>query len=545
VKLTYTDKQHAYYLDGKRCKSVTALAKIPDDTFRLALWQRRQVAIGLSASPHLIESVAAHHTDNNKLDELCDAAMTAAGSGEAAERGTTAHRVTERVDRGEAIIETPVARSIAEAWSNLLAAAGLEAVPELTERIIVYPSERVCGKFDRILRRLDTGDLIMADLKTGASAIRYPHGPAIQLALYANAPLVADPWLGIDGETTSFNPLPHNLDRDRGLIIHMAADEPAALYVVDIAAGWKCVNEIVFPTVKWRNKKSLIRPMVEQPVPSAEELAQPAAAKPVATAYLASGEPVERGLITALVRRIRTLIEKHPDLAQQVADRWPQGVAPLRAGGQSHADLERVRKLLDTVERQGLALTTPAEGPDVDQETIDRLAERMANLTQPWEADRLNTIARQAEEAGVEIGVRRRPTMRRALITEALLSIVETMVDDVPAVLRDRLLDFEGVPYALLNPALTIGEIAGRLTVEQASTILARVNLNPIEPEAIEKVKAFRAQLTIDGAEEPLPEPPPRKKAPAKRDRTKKAPAKKVPAKRVTKKRKPTKKAVG
>jgi hypothetical protein len=48
VKLRYDDKQHAYWLDGRRCKGVTTVAKIPEDTYRLSLWSQRQVAIGVA-----------------------------------------------------------------------------------------------------------------------------------------------------------------------------------------------------------------------------------------------------------------------------------------------------------------------------------------------------------------------------------------------------------------------------------------------------------------------------------------------------------------
>lgn len=265
MKLSYNDKKHQYWLtqgsSKKRCKSVTALAKIPDDEFHLTAWKMRMVAVGLAKSKHLLESVAAHHSDKSKLNDLVEQAMDAAGAGEAAERGTTTHRVAERADKGEAIIETETSIKVRENWEKVLRDAQLTVVPELTERAIVYPDRLLCGKFDRILRRAD-GTLVLADLKSGQNAVAFPHSVAIQLALYANAPLIAAPFDGLDGETEIFEPLPNELDRRTALIIHMPSpDKPAEIHEVNILAGWKAVNQIIWPTLEWRGRRDLTRPL--------------------------------------------------------------------------------------------------------------------------------------------------------------------------------------------------------------------------------------------------------------------------------------------
>lgn len=258
MKLKYSDRVHGYWLDGRRCTSVTAIAKIPDSTFGLDSWRKRQVALGLAREPGLVESVAAHHTDTNKLDELCEQAMAAAGAWEAAERGTAAHRVTERVDRGEDMIETPTSRIIADVWARLLDAAGLEVVPEMVERVVVYPEQLICGKFDRFFRRKKDGRLVVGDLKTGDGAVRYPHSVSVQLAAYANAPLLAGRWDGIDGETETFEPL-NDVDRDVGYIIFLPGEGRAQVIPVDIAAGYETLQQIIFPILRWRQRKDLLR----------------------------------------------------------------------------------------------------------------------------------------------------------------------------------------------------------------------------------------------------------------------------------------------
>lgn len=265
MKLKYVDRIHAYYLDGKRCKGVSTCAKIPDDQYALDQWRKRQVAIGLAKAPHLLESVAAHYTENGKLNELCEEAMVIAGASDAAHSGTAAHRVTENVDTGKEQILTKTGIAVAANWKQALAIAGLEIVHDLIEQVVVYPEERICGRYDRIARRLSDGALVPVDLKTGQSAINYPHSVATQLAMYANAPLMARLPDGLDGVTEEFTTLPADLDRSVGYMIHMPADGETTVYTVNLKLGWKAVEQIVFPALRWRalpNSK-LIKPIVK------------------------------------------------------------------------------------------------------------------------------------------------------------------------------------------------------------------------------------------------------------------------------------------
>jgi hypothetical protein len=257
LKLKYVDKDHSYFLDGRRCKSVTALAKIPDDTYHLDKWTNRKVAVGLSRRKDLLESVASHHTDDRKLDVLCEQAKEAAGAGQAAEWGTAAHRVTERVDMGLELIDTERTVQIKNTWLGALSNAKLTVVPELCERVVLYPERYLAGKFDRILRRED-GSHVLADLKTGKDVTKYPHAIAIQLALYANAPLMAEAFDGLDGETDVFEPLPTDLDRDTALIIHMPMPDKATIYTIDIRAGQETVEQIIWPILAWRARTGLV-----------------------------------------------------------------------------------------------------------------------------------------------------------------------------------------------------------------------------------------------------------------------------------------------
>lgn len=260
MKLTYNDEQHAYWLDGNRCKSVTAVAKIPDDTYALDQWRKRQVAIGLALSPPLVERVAAHYDDRKQLDRIAEEAMTVAKAHEAGGRGVAAHRITERLDLEQLVIDTPLSDAVKAAWTEALTNAQLGVVPEYIERIVVYPEQRIAGRFDRIFRRPD-GSLVIGDLKTGERAVDYPHSIACQLALYAHAPLMAGPIPNGGGSTEQFEPLPDELNRRRGVVIHLTAGGTVDVYEIDIDAGWGVCERIIFPVLEWRRHSGLIVPL--------------------------------------------------------------------------------------------------------------------------------------------------------------------------------------------------------------------------------------------------------------------------------------------
>jgi hypothetical protein len=355
-KLKYVDKNHAYYLDGKRAKSVTTVAKVPEDGYALELWSKRMVAIGLASSPELIESVAAHFDDRDKLNELVEEAETVARSHAAATRGTAMHRVTERADRGEAMLLTDLLADTVTAWRNALDVAGYEVVPEYIERAVVYPKERICGRFDRIVRRKADGLLRILDLKSGDRALKYPHSIAIQLALYANAPWMAAAWDGESGETTEFEPLPDGLDREIGLVLHMPEPGRVAIGKVNIAAGWEIAHRAVFPILDWRDLDDLVT-VVELELPN-EGPADPfeglngeavttsssslqAAPPPTPPAPPAGTSPHAR--VEWIATRIGQL---PPAQVQLLTTRWPAGVptpkAMRAAGERDYTDPEVV-----------------------------------------------------------------------------------------------------------------------------------------------------------------------------------------------------------
>lgn len=320
MKLQYNDRQHAYYLDGKRLKSVTAVAKVPDDTFALQAWGKRMVAIGVAANPALVDQVAAHADDRDKLDAIVEEAMVWARAHAGAARGTATHSITEKVDAGATLLDTGLTRLVREQWTGLLAEHDISIV--MSERIVVWPEHGIAGRFDRIVRW--RGGLFVLDIKTGK--VDYPHSMAVQLAAYACAPLVAGE-LDAQGCTTEFDALPAGLDTGVGLIAHMPADGAQSLHTVDIAAGAEVWRSICLPTLAWRKRTGLLQPVTAD---SASVAAVPA---------------------SAIRDRLAWIKEHTPAALAAIAAQWPAGVpTPKQADAYTPAQADTLNDLIGRIE---------------------------------------------------------------------------------------------------------------------------------------------------------------------------------------------------
>ncbi len=332
----YDDRLHGYWIDGHRCKSITTVAKIPDDTYNLDQWRKREVVRGIAFEPALIERAAAHHDDRDQLNRIAEEALAVAKTHHKAERGTAAHRITERVDLGELIIDTPLARAVQTAWTKALDAAGLTILPEYVERIVVYPDRKIAGRFDRIARRRSDHQLVVVDLKTGTGAIRYPHSTAIQLAMYANAPLLVGPLE--DGVATSTEKMP-DVDKRWAYIIHMPSDAVVAVHKIDIRAGWEICRRAIFPILEWRNNRQLTRDIGSTPVTLPH--------------LIASADRIE------WIRERLGVLRPDPRARDLVILNWPSGVSPKPPW--SDGDIEQLDHTLTSVETAVSASFPPAD----------------------------------------------------------------------------------------------------------------------------------------------------------------------------------------
>lgn len=250
-RLVYNDSTHAYTLNGRRAKSVTAVAKIAPDSFALEQWRKRQVAIGLTLDKRLIERVAVDVDNKEAVDIVCEAAMEVAGAHHAAHRGTQRHRASELSDLGERLL-TEQQQQDAAAWQRTLDAYGIEILPNFVEGFAIWPEQVVVGRFDRIARY--QGRLVVVDLKSGENAVKYPQSTAVQMSLYANAPLisVSAVTVGDRSTVTQWAPPPADLDLKTGYVVLLGDGmDVGKLYEINIEYGLEGARHAL-SLVQWR-----------------------------------------------------------------------------------------------------------------------------------------------------------------------------------------------------------------------------------------------------------------------------------------------------
>lgn len=219
-----------------------------EDKYNLSRWQQRMVAIGMADRPDLVLAAGAHRDDRNELARIVDQAMDAAQAHAAAGVGTSLHRLTEQLDRGQ--IPGPVPEAYrADLDAYAAATAKLEIVD--IERFSVLDELKIGGTPDRTVRYQGRG--YIADIKTGSvefGALKI----AMQLAVYSRSVLY-------DPATRERTPL--EVDQDRAIVIHLPAGQGRCeLLWVDIAAGWEAV-QVATQVRQWRKRRGLLTPLTD------------------------------------------------------------------------------------------------------------------------------------------------------------------------------------------------------------------------------------------------------------------------------------------
>lgn len=202
----------------RRC---TTFIDVLADRWALELWKQRQVADGLARRPDLVLKAASAAGDKKTLNEVCDAAMEAAGSSAAATTGTALHALTEQLDRGFEPTIPPSSQGDIDAYRQATADLSMVEI----EVFVVNDDLKVGGTFDRIAQW--QGRRYVADIKTGR--IDYDQGKiAMQLAVYAGGRKYTP-----DGRRE-----PLRVEKDWGLVIHLPAGAgECSLWWVNLADG--------------------------------------------------------------------------------------------------------------------------------------------------------------------------------------------------------------------------------------------------------------------------------------------------------------------
>lgn len=232
-------------------RSATNLAGAIVESRALGIWERELSQVGLALNPQLHERLTflvnkAHAGGVNflemkqypelrkELESIHVEAKRLAGGENAASAGTNRHDVWEarapRLDGTTSrLFGTPEINAQIEGLEALLAANGLQRVPGLQERVVRNVALGAAGRFDDILRDVETGTLYMADLKTKRRAYYTWLEVRIQLAVYATA----EHMLAFDDNSQELNPACYvrgpgwHVDQQWGIVLRMPADGAA------------------------------------------------------------------------------------------------------------------------------------------------------------------------------------------------------------------------------------------------------------------------------------------------------------------------------
>lgn len=241
---------------GRPWTRATTVAKVLSDTANLDMWKQRQVVLGAANDPNVIDGVTSK-SDKDDLNARVAMAHAAAGSSDAADRGTALHEKTADYDNGLPIEDDDEGLQM---YRKALASAGLRAVPGLIERTVVVPGidlgganvAGVAGTFDRIYQT-PKGKLIMGDLKTSGSDASWGMPEwEIQLGIYSKAKVM---W---DWHTRTFTPMPE-INMNQGVLVQVNLKERYwAVYKVDLVTGRESL-ELALKLRAWRKSAKQIK----------------------------------------------------------------------------------------------------------------------------------------------------------------------------------------------------------------------------------------------------------------------------------------------
>lgn len=245
----------------------TTFAKSISNTFALNKYDQRLVLLGATMRPDIRDRAHGKHVraDKDLLDALATDLRSAAGSGVAANKGTTVHGFTEAVDHAWHTPAGPMSvldkvppeyQVIVGTYIHLLKHHGLEPIPYLTEFTTAVKQFQVAGTSDNCYKvtkpltvktargdvLLAPGEYVIGDKKSGRSLEFAQREIAIQLGTYAQGLNTSGRF---DWETRTWDPDPlggAKVRTDVGLVVHLPVDDDAtdqpSVQGVDTESGW-------------------------------------------------------------------------------------------------------------------------------------------------------------------------------------------------------------------------------------------------------------------------------------------------------------------
>lgn len=217
-------------------------------------WKQKMAAVGLARTPHLADRVLELHEEilsygkdwraakpaRDELKEVLAELHHAAGGDEGSERGTQAHTLTEYADAGRLsevhFLATESELADLQAYLDCCDKAGIVRPVEWIERIVLNLDVKSAGTFDRLVY-LPDGRLVCADVKSQKDFDFGFLDAAAQMGQYVNADAM---WVD---ETRSWEPLPAELDRTVGIVMHTPVGKATCdLYELDLVQGWEAAQ---------------------------------------------------------------------------------------------------------------------------------------------------------------------------------------------------------------------------------------------------------------------------------------------------------------
>lgn len=246
---------------------MTNLVGAFEDTRALSVWEQGMGLIGLALAPELYEETVllvrqaesagvvferlrdypdlkealagSAHNQYKQNQSIIGRAKAVAKAHAAAARGTNRHTAWEHRGRTGELIGTDEIQEHVLTTERLLTGAGLIRVPSLAERVVRNVRFDATGRFDDVLLELSTGRLLMADLKTKATAFYSWMTVDAQLAGYASAEwMLTEDGQGYEPGPGALHDGKPMVDQTEGVILHVPSDgSPAFLRRADLVTG--------------------------------------------------------------------------------------------------------------------------------------------------------------------------------------------------------------------------------------------------------------------------------------------------------------------
>ena len=238
-------------LNGHLYERVSYLADAADSKENLAPYRQAQAVFGVVRDKSLawqFRALVAEYEDpwkqaKGEVKSLLKLAEKVGGDEQKSGIGTALHRYCHLRDIRKQYTYDVVQL---EPWLECYEDAVLSRFDVLDDEVFIVcddldnpdaPTDlRVAGNFDRLLRDKETGEVLIADIKSGRQDHEYAMKPHIQVAEYAHGQRY-------DQETGKRTPIHPELSLTTGALIHLpfhgGGKPQCTVYPLDLKEGWR------------------------------------------------------------------------------------------------------------------------------------------------------------------------------------------------------------------------------------------------------------------------------------------------------------------